>query len=76
MRTHTTARLEFDRETYTLWTSDELPSLAVKAAMIAALSDLVAGRANELVASATVADANVVAITASAAGERELNVTL
>jgi hypothetical protein len=77
VRTHTTARLEFDRETYTPCTSEELPSLAVKAAMIAALSDLVAGRADELVASATVADVNPIAITAStAAGERERNVTL
>jgi len=44
---HTTARLEFDRETYTPCTSEELPSFAVKDAMIADRSDLVAGRADE-----------------------------
>jgi len=42
---HTTARFESDRDTYTPRTSDALPSFAVKEAMIADRSDLVAGRA-------------------------------
>ena len=74
MRTHTTARPELDRETYAPCTSEELPSLAVKAAMIAALSDLVAGRA-ELVASAAVADVNTIITASIDAGKRERNVT-
>ena len=67
--------MELDRETYTPCTSEELPSLAVKAATIAALSDLVAGRADELVASATVADVNTIATASTAVGEPERNVT-
>ena len=76
VRTHTTARLEFDRETYTPCTSEELPSLAVKAAMIAARSDLVAGRADELVASALEAGIRASAMTTGATRESERNVTL
>jgi len=61
VRTQTTARLESERETYTPWTPAELPSLAFRAATIAERSDLVAGRAYEPPASATLA-----AVTASA----------
>jgi hypothetical protein len=75
VRTHTTERLEFDRDTYTPCTSEELPSFAVKAAMIAERSDLVAGRADELVASAAEADIRAIAMTASAAEDSERNVT-
>ena len=75
MRTHTTARLEFDRDTYTPCTSEELPSPAVKEAMMADRSDLVAGRADELLASAAVAGTSVTTMTASAAGESRRNVT-
>jgi hypothetical protein len=77
VRTHTTARLEFDRETYTPCTSEELPSFAVKDAMIADRSDLVAGRADEPVASADVAGvtASTMTVTASAVGESKRNIT-
>jgi hypothetical protein len=75
VRTHTTARLEFDRETYTPCTSEELPSFAVKDAMIAERSVLVAGRAGEPVASADVAGIRAITMTASAAGDSERNVT-
>ena len=71
MRTHTTARLEFDRDTYTPCTSEELPSLAVKAAMIAERSDLVAGRADELAASAFAAGVTAITMAASATEEHE-----
>ena len=47
--------LEFDRDTYTPLTAEELPSLAVKDLMIAARSALVAGLADELAASARAA---------------------
>lgn len=67
VRTHTTARLEFERDTYTPCTSEELPSLAVKDAMIAARSDLVAGLADALAASAIAAGVTVSVTTASAA---------
>jgi hypothetical protein len=76
VRTHTTARLEFDRDTYTPCTSEELPSLAVKDAMIADRSDLVAGRADELAASAAVAAVTASTMTADARRESERNVTL
>lgn len=76
VRTHTTARLEFDRETYAPCTSEELPSLAVKDAMIAERSDLVAGRADEPVASAAVAGVMASTMTADAMREWERNVTL
>jgi hypothetical protein len=74
VRIHTTARLEFDRETYTPCTSDELPSFATNDAMIAERSDLVAGRADE--PAAAVAGVTTSAMTASTAGESERNVTL
>jgi hypothetical protein len=76
VRTHTTARLEFDRETYTPCTSEELPSLAVKDAMIADRSDLVAGRADEPAANAAVAAVTASTMTADARRESERNVTL
>jgi hypothetical protein len=76
VRTHTTARLEFDRETYTPCTSEELPSLAVKDAMIADRSDLVAGRADEPAANAAVAAGTASTMTADATRESERNVTL
>jgi hypothetical protein len=76
VRTHTTARLEFDRETYTPCTSEELPSFAVNDAMIADRSDLVAGRADEPAASADVAGVAANTVIASAVGESERNVTL
>jgi hypothetical protein len=75
VRAHTTARLEFDRDTYTPCTSEELPSLAVKDAMMADRSDLVAGRADELLARAVLAGTTVTTIAASAAKERERTVT-
>jgi hypothetical protein len=74
VRSHTTARLEFDRDTYTPCTPEELPSLAVKDFMIADRSDLVAGLADELPATALAASANVSAMTASPA-MKERNVT-
>ena len=55
----------FDRDTYTPRTSEELPSPAVKAAMIAERSDLVAGRADEPAASAGPAATAATAMTAS-----------
>jgi hypothetical protein len=74
VRTHTTARLEFDRDTYTPDTCEELPSLAVKAAMIAERSDLVAGLADgEPLASATVTGVTISAIAATAAVKDERN---
>jgi hypothetical protein len=76
VRTHTTARLEFDRDTYTPCTSEALPSLAVNDAMIAERSDLVAGRANEPPANAVVAGVTASAMTAGATRESERNVTL
>ena len=75
VRMHTTARLEFDRDTYTPCTSEELPSLAVKDAMIADRSDLVAGRADEPAATAAVVDVMAITMAASAAGESERSVT-
>jgi hypothetical protein len=75
VRTHTTARLEFDRDTYTPCTSEELPSLALKEAMIADRSDLVAGRADEPVASAVAGGMAANTTRASVAGEGERNVT-
>ena len=74
VRVQTTARLEFDRDTYTPCTSEELPSLTVKAAMIAERSDLVAGRADELLAGALATDVRAIAMTASAGGESERSV--
>jgi len=74
VRTHTTARLEFDRETYTPCTSEELPSLAVNDAMIAERSDLVAALADE--PAAAVAGDTASAMTAGATRENERNVTL
>ncbi len=67
MRTQTTARLESERETYTPWTPAELPSLAFRAARIAERSDLMAGRAYEPPASATLAAVTPSAIAAIAA---------
>jgi hypothetical protein len=75
VRRHTTARLEFDRETYTPCTSEELPSLAVKDAIIAARSDLVAGRADEPVANAAVVGVTASTMKASATVESERSVT-
>ena len=75
VRTHTTARLEFDRETYTPCTSEELPSFAAKAATIAARSDLVAGRAEELLANAAVVGVVASTMTASATVESERSFT-
>lgn len=69
------ARLEFDRETYTPCTSEELPSLAVNDAMIAERSDLVAGRADEPAANAAVAAVTASTMTAGATRESERNVT-
>jgi len=71
VRTHTTARLEFERDTYTPRTSEELPSLAVKDAMIAARSDLVAGLADALPASAVAVAITVSAMAASTAMKAE-----
>jgi hypothetical protein len=72
---HTTARLAFDRDTYTPCTSEELPSLAVKDAMIADRSDLVGGRAVEPAASAAVVDVMAVTMAAIATVESERRVT-
>jgi hypothetical protein len=72
VRTHTTARLEFDRDTYTPCTPEELPSFAVKDFIIADRSDLVAGRADALAPSAD-AVITVSAITASAPRTDERN---
>jgi hypothetical protein len=66
VRTHTTARLEFDRDTYTPCTPVELPSLAVNDFMIAVRSDRVAGLADELAAGTASAAVRVNATTASA----------
>ncbi len=75
MRSHTTARLEFDRDTYTPFTAEELPSLAMKDFMIAARSDLVAGLADELPASALAARVDASTTTASAAINDERTIT-
>jgi hypothetical protein len=75
VRTQTTARLEFARDTYTPRTPEELPSLAVKDAMIAALSDRVAGLADGLPASAVAAGVAVSDMTASAVANDPRNVT-
>jgi hypothetical protein len=75
VRTHTTARLAFDRETYTPCTSEALPSLAVNDAMIAERSDFLAGRADEPVANAAVVGVTASAITAGTTKESERNVT-
>jgi hypothetical protein len=71
---HTTARLGFDRETYTPRTSEELPSLVVKDAMIADRSDLVGPRAVEPAARAAVVDVMAVTMAASATVESERSV--
>ena len=75
VRTHTTARFEFDRDTYTPCTSEELPSLAVKDAMIADRSDLVAGLADVLLASVVAVGVTISPMTVSAATRDERNVT-
>jgi len=75
VRTHTTARLESERDTYTPCTSEALPSFAVKDAMIAERSDLVAGRTDELAALAAVAGATATTMRTSAAAENRRNVT-
>jgi hypothetical protein len=76
VRTHTTARLEFDRDTYTPCTSEELPSLAVKAATIAERSDLLAGRAPDPDASALLTGVTASIVAESAASDIERIVTL
>jgi len=75
---HTTARLEFDRDTYTPCTSEELPSFAEKTATIAERSDLVAARPAELLASALAVGAIKIAsptAPATAQGERQRTFT-
>jgi hypothetical protein len=76
VRAHTTARLEFDRDTYTPCTSEELPSLAVKAATIAERSDLLAGRAPDPAASALPTGVTASIVNESAASDIERIVTL
>jgi len=65
VRSQTTARDEFDRDTYTPSTPDALPSLAMRDLMIAARSDLVADLASELAAPALAASANAITVAAS-----------
>ena len=63
------------RDTYTPCTSDELPSFAVKAAMIAERSALVAGRAYELDASAPATGTSAVSMQTTTTGASERGVT-